>query len=560
MRTLRNRWNDGGLGYWIGIPLLFAVMGVAQVCSVLQETQTWDEAGHLTAGYVYLTTGHIAFYTDQPPLRAVFAVPLLFMRLHLPVDHPTWRERNQTDFATQFLYTNPYHPDTLLIAGRSVAIALTLLFGTVLAWWTWHMFGPRSALIASALFAFEPNLIAHGRYITTDMLAAFTFFLAAVAWGAYLREPHWLRLVGAGAALGLAFLAKYSAVCLGPVFVLLAIVRWRQGKISLLTIVKSLAAVAGIGAAVVLIGYGPETLRYFEFKPMVDLVDQSHWAGSAVAFAAKALALRAHPFLVGLYEVLLKSETGQGGYLLGRFSQTGWWYYFPVVFAVKTPLAVLALLAASVACWLWQRPGLAAIPFEGFVLAIAAVTYFGFSMMSALNLGVRHLLPVYPLLCISIAALMSRVRCGTWLAMAGCVLLTVESAGSYPNYLAFFNAAAGGPKAGPRYLLDSNIDWGQDVKKLRSWLHARNIESVCMFYFGNTGVEFYGIPMKYLPRTWETESRERLDCVAAVSVTPLYGLYVPRDSYAWLREKEPAARVGWSIYVYDLRRRKSDQN
>jgi len=144
--------------------------------------------------------------------------------------------------------------------------------------------------------------------------------------------------------------------------------------------------------------------------------------------------------------------------------------------------------------------------------------------------------------------------------MAGCVLLTAESASSYPNYLAFFNAAAGGPKAGPRYLLDSNIDWGQDVKKLRSWLHARNIESVCMFYFGNTGVEFYGIPMKYLPRTWETEERERLDCVAAVSVTPLYGLYVPRDSYAWLREKEPAARVGWSIYVYDLRKRKSDRN
>src|SRR5215471_9368 len=151
--------------YRAAVALLLLAMGAAMVTSALQETQTWDEAGHLTAGYLYLKTGHAAFYTDHPPLRSVFALPLLFLNLHIPYDRPEWTARDQTAFATRFLYTNRYHPDTLLIAGRSVAIALTLAFGLVLVTWTRRHFDSTTALIALAFFAFDPNLIAHGRYI-----------------------------------------------------------------------------------------------------------------------------------------------------------------------------------------------------------------------------------------------------------------------------------------------------------------------------------------------------------------------------------------------------------
>src|ERR1043165_421532 len=128
-------------------------------------------------------------------------------------------------------------------------------------------------------------------------------------------------------------------------------------------------------------------------------------------------------------------------------------------------------------------------------------------MASSVNIGVRHILPIYPMLCVLAAALVVRLQYGTVIAAACAAIVAIESASNYPDYLAFFNMAAGGPAAGPRYLLDSNIDWGQDVKKLRTWLRARHIDSACMFSFGNTGVEFYGIPMRYLPRTWETEAR-----------------------------------------------------
>ena len=511
------------------VALLLLAMGAAQFTSAVQETQTWDEAIHLTAGYVYLKTGHIAFFTDHPPLRAVFAAPLLFLNLHIPTARPEWDARDQAGFATQFLYTNPYHPDTLLIAGRSVAIALTLTFGVVLAWWTRRQFGTTAALIALALFAFEPNLVAHGRYVTTDMLAAFTFFLAVMAWAGVLWNGS--RTAVAGIALGLAFSAKYSTVALIPIFLAVALAAWAQRRISMRRAAIAFATVTGIAIVVVAIVYAPETFRWITFREA------------------------AHPFFTGLGEVLRKSHEGHEAYLLGMYSHTGWWYYFPVVFAVKTPLGLLALLAIAAAGLAVRHPRLKEIPSAWFALGIPTGLFFALSMINAIDLGVRHILPIYPMFCVLGAALAVRLPWGTAAAIACAAIVAIESLAIYPDYLAFFNAAAGGPKAGPRYLLDSNIDWGQDVKKLRSWLRARHIDSVCMFYFGNTGVEFYGIPMRYLPRTWETAEREKLNCVAAISVTNLYDLYVPRGSYAWLREREPVARIGWSIYVYDLRKK-----
>ena len=537
-------------GFRAAAALLLAAMGAAQLTSALQETQTWDEAIHQTAGLVYLKTGHLYFFTDHPPLRTLFAVPLLFLHPRLPLDGPEWKAQNAIDLATQVFYNSPHHPDTLLIAGRSVAIALTLAFGVVLAWWTRRRFGSRVALIALALYCFEPNLIAHGHYATTDILLAVTFFLASIAWCEFLcaepsSQPR--RLLLAGAALGLALTAKYSAIALLPIFGLLGLAAVHQRRIGIRNLALSLAAAGAIALAVVAVVYFPETFRWLTLRQP------------------------AHPFVTGLAQLLHKSQSaGHKSYLLGQYSQTGWWYYFPVVFAVKTPLGLLALLAIGLAGLAWRppkewggrspfvvrpTPRPCEIPMPWLAMAVPAAVFFALSMMNAVNIGLRHILPVYPMLCVLAPALVLRLPRGTAIATVCAGVLVIESVAISPNYLAFFNAAAGGPKAGPRYLLDSNIDWGQDVKKLRSWLRARHIDSVCMFYFGNTGVEFYGIPMKYLPRTWETAEQENLDCVAAISVTNLYDLYVPRGSYAWLRQKEPDARIGWSIYVYDLRRR-----
>jgi hypothetical protein len=143
-------------------------------------------------------------------------------------------------------------------------------------------------------------------------------------------------------------------------------------------------------------------------------------------------------------------------------------------------------------------------------------------------------------------------------AAIGAVLLAAhaaESLSAYPHYLPFFNTAAGGPSAGPRYLSDSNVDWGQDVKKLRAYLAERNAMEPCISYFGNTPLRYYGIGEHDVPVTDDLEARKNVNCIAAVSVTELQGVYGNPGKYAWLREREPDARIGYSIYVFDLRKR-----
>jgi hypothetical protein len=260
-----------------------------------------------------------------------------------------------------------------------------------------------------------------------------------------------------------------------------------------------------------------------------------------------------HPFFIGFGNLLGHNQAGHTAYLMGKTSLYGWWYYFPVIFAIKTPLAVLALLFPSL--WWILR---ARLRFEHRALAIPIVLYFLASLTSHLNIGYRHLLPILPFLYVLLAvAATNRLTHARTAFLAGILALHAwEISRIYPHYLAFFNAAVGGAANGPRYALDSNIDWGQDVKKLKTYANSVGAARLCIVYFGEANLEYYGLVAGYLPRSGEIEKRRDLDCLAAASVSPLYGLNTNPEDFRWLREMEPAARVGYSIYVYDLRRKK----
>jgi hypothetical protein len=277
---------------------------------------------------------------------------------------------------------------------------------------------------------------------------------------------------------------------------------------------------------------------------------------------SRRLGLQDHSFLVGLIEFVGHSSVGHSAYLLGQFSETGWWYYFPVAFAVKTPAAALAALALAAAFavrrfWTGRRRLRGAIPFEVLLCAMPVAVYVLYSMWSHVNIGLRHLLPVYPFLYALAGAPLAGCRWrwrGAAAAVLG-VLLAVESLSIYPHYTAFFNVAAGGPGAGPRYLLDSNLDWGQDLLKLHKYLVARGDPKLCLCYFGAADHVYYKMgPFQPVPRTWDFKEREEADCLAAVSVTSLYNLYMQPGEMTWLHGRKPVAKIGYSIYVFDLRR------
>jgi hypothetical protein len=556
--------------FWLWAGLAISIMGALETRSALLETQTWDEGIHISAGYANVARGDYSWNQEHPPLvKILCALPLKFLNLEMPVNGEGWKKRDEVRLGIDFLYRNRVHADTILLAARSVSIVLSLVFAAALAWWTRRRFGAPAGLLVIALCAFDPNLLAHGHYVTTDVPVSAAYFFACVLWAEYLETGSRRMLAAASLVFALALNIKFSAVLLIPTFAVLYGFRWAQRPKEF---PLRRAAIAGGAVALTLfvvvnIAYWPETWRCLTQHPgpLTAVVDRGNFTGRMLKGAGKILHLPAHRFLSGLGEVAAHNATGHASYLLGLLSEKGWWYYFPVVFAVKSTMAALAgfaLLLVAGARLLWRRSGLLerfrAIPILWAALVFAPVFYFVFSMTSGINIGMRHILPVYPFLYVSIAAALA-----AWKArrIAGYAMLALgalqigECARIAPDFLAFFNAASGGPGNGPRYLVDSNIDWGQDVKKLVTWLDAHGTRRAYICYFGNAQLRYYGVDEANLPGPLDQQGWNDLDGFAVANVTPLHGAYVPLIDLAPLRLREPIAKVGWSMYVYDFRKK-----
>jgi len=236
------------------------------------------------------------------------------------------------------------------------------------------------------------------------------------------------------------------------------------------------------------------------------------------------------------------------------------------VFLVKTPSADLLLfgilLSAGLLVLFRNKFGvnLRKIPAAWATLIVPAVLYFGFSMMSHIDLGVRHLLPFYPFFLIALAAGFFGLVRPQWPVWYGlpltviCVLLAAESLSSGSAYLSYFNLLSGGTWRGPYYLLDSNIDWGEDLKRLKVYMDAHPAPQYCLEYFGNADQGYYGIDHAgYVPRTNQPQELQSMDCMVAISVTLLYDLYEAPGSFTWLRARKPVDRVG-GIWIFDMRK------
>jgi len=549
--------------FWPVVGLIAVSAGLLEVRSAMGETQTWDEGIHISAGYAYLTRGDYSWNMEHPPLvKMMSAVPLLFLGLEAKPYQPDGKRKDQVRYGIDFLYGNRRHADTILIAARSATILLTCLFTLAFAWWMRRRFGPAAGLLAAALCAFDPNLMAHGRYVTTDVpLTAFYFFACAL-WLEYVEQGGMRRLLIAASVIALAMVVKFSAILLGPPLGLLFVIAWvqRPKDFGIRRAVTALAVTGGVVAAVVVVVYWPETVRCWRMggKPQVAVPNAAETLLSRVG---RQLHVPEHSFLIGLSDVVLHNEGGHESYLLGARSNTGWWYYFPVVFAVKSTVAALlgVLLVLCAGVWAARRIGWRRVPLIAFGLTLPPALYFLSSMTSGINLGMRHILPVYPFLYAGVAAILTQIprRRAAMLVMAvlGAAQIA-ECAWITPDYLAFFNVASGGPGRGPEYLVDSNIDWGQDVKKLVHWLDAHGTRRARIYYFGNAQMRYYGVDEIGWPEPLDQKGWDDIDDFCVANVTPLYGVYAPLNALTPLRLREPVAKIGWSMYVYDLRKKK----
>ena len=575
--------------------ILLLIVFVLSLLSIRDDTLTFDEVSHIPAGYSYLTQQDYRINPEHPPLiKDIAAIPLLFLPIQFPADHPSWTQEenpvwwHQFEFGSHFLYRAGNNPDDILLAARIPMILILVLLGGFLFTWTRELFGNKGALIALFLFSFSPTLLAHGRLVTTDVGAAAGIFIATYFFLKALKNPSKQTILVAGIVFGLAQLTKFTAVLLFPLFAILVLVRAIVYISRFKDFWKHFARFVGILVLVALVGYALIWAVYqyhtWNYSPERQVRDTEFnlqsfsppLANVTIWMADKPLLRPAAHYLTGLFMVLQRSSGGNTTYFLGEVSAAGWKTYFPVVYAIKEPLAFFILFMAALLslAWfvknpLWYHP----LPrakkwiqnnFAAFSMLVFIVLYWAVTLKSNLNIGVRHLLPVFPFTIALVGGMTAAWLKPPYLKIKGAFLawLILWQAYSvlaiYPHFLAYFNELIGRPEQGYLYTVDSNLDWGQDLKRLKHWVDSRGIDMIFIDYFGGGNPEYY-FKESYSP-WWGTRDKKELPkgSYLAVSVSLLQGgrgvavkgFDQPTDYYLWLNFYTPVAKIGNSIFVY----------
>jgi hypothetical protein len=541
--------------------------GVATFAS-RHNSLTFDEPFMVASGVRALETGDITMTWDQPPVMfyvygaAVYLYGAAAARsgsggIRLPAENgtimlppevasemppsvdatrpvPRWGVYNRFDYAREFFFRSGNDPERLTLAARIAAIVVIVSLVAVLSVFLWRVAGPIAAALAASMLVFLPDVLAHGSIAYNDAPLALAFFGALWGLDWVVRAPSVERALAAGALTGVALGVKFSALALGPAAIALGIAEalTRRGDKAWMkaTLTASAIVVAVAWLTLVIIYRGDLALSMFR---------------------------------EGVQDKILHSGTGHGvpALLLGRTSDTGFWYFFPVALALKTPvafhlLAIIALVGFA-SGWSWSREILAS---RLRLLPVGAAVLLVVLMRSSLNIGVRHALPLIPLFVAMIAVGLMRLwaRHGPKVRAAVVALIILSAASSlshYPWFLSYVTDVV--PRAARhRVMVDSNVDWGQGLLALRDYMRNEGVEAVQLAYFGSALPEGYGVRYEPLP-SWlplpeQQDSRPPARWVV-VSATHLHGFYVPEDIYRPLRDRVPDRVLANSLYVYQLR-------
>ena len=542
--------------------------------SLRTTSAVYDEPVHVSAGYAAARFGEIRYNPDHPPLVGMLAAaPLLAMDVRFPVDDPAWGMGRPYEVGRRFLY-RWNDGDRLLARSRAVILGLAAALATLVFLWTRALWGSAAAALAVLLTVTSPDVLAHGQLVTTDMGATLFIFATVVAFERVTRRVTAARVAAAGLALGAAFATKFSAVILMPVLAALAAaVAFRREPLAVGATERADARGKALVLAGVVVAMGAIafaclwTVYRFRYAASTDphveaAIPWERLRPDEAPVAALVDGLRRwrvlpEGYLWGFVR-FFEHQEARPSFLLGQRSDAGFHAFFPVSFAVKTPLGLLGLLAlAAVLAVRGLRRR------EDLFLWVPILLYAGVSLTRGINIGHRHLLPLYPFLFVLAG------RSAAWAAREWPRRLPAMAVGAFagwqaaaalwihPHYLAYFNEAAGGPGNGYRVLVDSSLDWGQDLKGLKPYMESHGIPRVKLSYFGTADPAYYGIDADLLP-SYLSLPRETVRAfgpgdVLAVSATNLAGVYLEpadRPMMERLRREIPVGNVGYSILIF----------
>ncbi|MBI5724717.1 MAG: hypothetical protein HZA50_12210 [Planctomycetes bacterium] len=535
----------------LAVVLLLAAHWAMAVTAVRDKSATFDEGFHLTAGYSYWLAGDFRLDPESGFLaQRIMALPLLAGDYKFPDrNQPAWFNSHLPLLSQQFFYESPNDPDKMLLRARMMVAFLSVALGALVFCWSRRLFGTAGGLVSLSLYAFSPVMLSNGALATIDLTASLGFMLCATCfWAMLQRLTIWTLLASCGSVAFL-LLAKMSAVLAAPMLLVLLVLRlivarpleialpglWRQitGRLAKAGVLAGALVVHVILAAAIIWAFFG--FRYSAFADGVAgrdsfyntrMVDQAAGPVADTVSFARRHRLLPEAYLYG-FGYAMHGAQNHSAFLNGRYSDEGWPEFFPYVFLVKTPpeTFVILLLATAAAWYKWRRrsaadgspAGNGKISFAGAIYSTAPfwallAIYWAAAIASNINIGVRHILPTYaPMYVLAGAA-------GWWLARAArrmkyvlgglLVLAAAECLWIWPDYLAYFNFVAGGPSNAWRHLVDSSLDWGQDLPGLKKYLDRSaqaGGENVYLSYFGTSSPTYYGIKARRLPGYFDTD-------------------------------------------------------
>ena len=540
-------------------------MGFNLVFIITRKSITIDETVLIPSGYYHLAASQFDLVPDHPPFGKVLgAIPLLFIQPNefdsREIEPGATSGDRAWAYEMKFWTDNRDKFESICFWTRVPMIALTLGLGLLIFIFGRALFGPGAALAAVVLFSVEPTVLAHGRIVHTDIPAAFGFLLLFYGMWRYVHEPTDGRAIWTGVAAGVAVLTKFSMLLGAPIVCVFFAARfWRgQSRVWRHVLIVGLTVLLVVNAA-----------YFFKHRSIeqAEIVGLQKWFGATSPMVIPVLRFFSHifpaEFVLGIVQQLQHSSEGHPASLLGMYRKTGWWYYFPVAFALKTTLPFLLLSSSALAWATWQWIVRRDYRFAWVVLPFGVYTVFLF--FSGINIGVRYYLPAYPFLFLVSGALLLHLtnmvrlrRVGSaivGLSLGWCVLI---AGGAWPDYIPYMNELA---SRGPHwwYLSDSNVEWGDDIAALMKYLRDRGETHVRGAFLGGFLIpQFYGCT--YVDMLSDDPLLNTR--YVAVGASFLNGSTVPEkadrteaqriDRFAAFRRRAPETIIGNSIYVYRM--------
>lgn len=575
--------------------MLLGLMFATSFLSMRQTALTFDELAHIPAGYSYLAKQDYRVNPEHPPLvKDIPAIPLLFLDLNFPDEHPLWTQEDappawwvQFDLGREFVYRSGNNAREIIVWSRFAMIILLLLTGWLLFYWTKKEKGNSVALGVLFLFAFSPTFIAHGMLVNTDIGAVFGVLLATFLWLNFLKKPSWKNVFLAGVGFGTAMIFKFSLVLLIPFFVVITLlyaIIFSENKNKIL---KQLIVYSGkaflsalIGVIFVIwpiyqfhvINYPVEhqlrdTIADISGHPIPFMVDVNIWMTEQEPLRGLAQYLR------GLLMASQRTLWGNTATFMGEISADSWPHYFPVLYLLKIPLALhfltlIVLIGAFFGIKRIARQFIKQIRDNFWLIAflIWISIYWAATLVGNLNIGIRHLLPIFPFVYIivvwGIIKIIKAMKTEKQKQlMAGVVFIlfgwyAVSSLATFPHYIPYYNELAGGTKNGYRISVDSNYDWGQDFYRLLNFIEKNEITKIHIDYFGGEDPDYW-LKERYVrfnpkeekepPKGWLAVS---LNHFMGGTVDPAPGFDQETGYYDWLKDVKPIAKAGHSILIY----------